>query len=175
MDTFVKTLGCLGKPCFSRLAPAIPVNTPGSSSLHHAAFLGAMGMRLGWVKLPGISIFSYSWLQPLEHLSSWKTMELTRLIISLVDPSISTKPHLQSQVSSLLSHLPSPVFSSGTHPACPLSVFFGRTLPPWQQLCQTDRHTPIMLEQMHQRFCIIKSFYFSHPLTLSMLTFLYVQ
>lgn len=28
--------------------------------------------------------FFDSWLQPLEHLSSWKTMELTRLIISLV-------------------------------------------------------------------------------------------
>lgn len=93
------------------------MNTPGSSSLHHAVFLGAMGMRLGWVKLPGISIFSYRWLQPLEHLSSWKTMELTRLIISLVGPQYQhqappTKPsHLPPQPSPLscafLRHSPS--------------------------------------------------------------------
>lgn len=111
-------------------------------------------MRLGWVKLLGLSNFFDSWLQPLEHLSSWRTMELMRLNYFISWPPVSApSPIYKSQVISPCIHLPSPMFSSGTHPACPLFVFFGRTLPPWQQLCQTDRHTPITLEQMPQSFC----------------------
>lgn len=111
-------------------------------------------MRLGWVKLPGISIFSYSWLQPLERLPSWRTMELTRLIFSLVGsqyqhqaPPTKAKPCLSAAISPLLCF---PL-------ACPLFVFFGWTLPRCQQLCQTDWHTPIALERCLS-FCYYQIF-----------------
>lgn len=155
MDTFLKMLVCLGKPWFSRPSTAIPVNTAGSDSLHPATFLGVVEMRLGWVKFPGISIFFLT-----AGSSPWNICpagkdhgahEIHFYISWPLEPAPS--PTYKSQVIPICGHFPSPVSCSGTHPSCPLFVIFGRTLPPWQQLCQTDWHTPITLEQMPQSFC----------------------
>lgn len=114
---------CLGKPCFPRL---IPGRAAGTGSLRRATLLEASEMRLGWVKLPGISVSPHSWLQPLQHLSSWRRPRASRdAVLHHLAAANSTQPQPEGQAAPSCSRLPSPVSCSGNPPPRPPRAILG--------------------------------------------------
>lgn len=131
-------------------------------------------MRLGWVKLPGISVFFFSsWLQPLKHLSSWKRPRSSQdSFLHQPAPSNSAKTHLQRPSHPHLQ--PSPLSCVLLRQSSILSAscdFWENSATMATAVSDRLTHTHNAGADASEFFAIIKSFHFSHPLTLSMLMF----